>query len=503
MSVERVAAVDLGATVGRVVAVDFNGERLTLQQIRRFTNTPLRLPTGLHWDLPHLFAEVDAGLGALASDRRPRSIGVDSWGVDYGLLDRDAALIGLPYSYRDPRTNGVMDETLMLVPRNEIFARTGVQFLPFNTLYQLRASRRTGAPPLDGAATLLGIADLFHHHLCGARTCEFTLATTTQCYEPAKRRWSAEIIEALDLPRAIFPEVVESGTTLGTVRPEIAGDSALRGVTVLAPGSHDTASAVAATPLAAPLSAYISSGTWSLVGVELPVPNTSAAALDANFTNEGGVGGTYRFLRNVMGLWLLEECRRSWEIEGMAVASYEELVASAAKAKPFVALFDPDDAELVAPGDMPRRIRAACVAFDGRTPAPESGALTRVIFESLALRYRWVLERIARIAGSPPTTLHVVGGGARNTLLCQITADVCGVPVLAGPVEATSLGNALVQLIAARLVGSLSEGRELVRRSFPATRYEPRATGESEEAYRRFEAALRGAASRVRAAQAP
>ena len=492
MLVERVAAVDLGASSGRVVAVDFDGEHLALSESRRFVNAPIHVANGLHWDMPRMFAEVEAGLALLASERRPRSVGVDSWGVDYGLLDRSGAPLGLPYSYRDPRTQGVMEETWSVVPRKDIFARTGVQFLPINTLYQLRASRLAGTPNLDDATTLLTIADLFHYHLSGAIACEATIASTTQCYEPARRRWSREILTALDLPVDIFPEVVEPGATLGTIRQEIAGTSDLGGIPVVAPGSHDTASAVAATPLASPSAAYISSGTWSLVGVELPTPNTSDAALEANFTNERGVGGTYRFLRNVMGLWLIDECRRAWEAD-TAIGTglgYGDVVAAAATATPFAAMFDPDDAELLAPGDMPRRIAAACAAMGFRAPPTDPAAMTRVIFEALALRYRWILERITLITGVTPTTLHVVGGGARNVLLCQFTADACGIPVIAGPVEATSLGNAIVQLIAAGLVRSVKEGRELIRRSFPITTYAPRDTAAWDDAYSRFSSAL-------------
>jgi len=489
VSIERVAAVDLGASTGRVLAIDFDGERLALHEAHRFTNAPVRLASGLHWDVPHLFAEVERGLAALASDCPPVSVGVDSWGVDYGLLDRTGALLMLPYAYRDTRTDGVMEEVLGIMPRDEIFARTGAQLLPFNTLYQLRASQRTGSPRLDDAATLLTMADLVHHRLCGARVCEFTMATTTQCYEPVRRRWSEDILAALDLPLRIFPEVVEPGTAIGRISTGPAADGGLRGVAVIAPGSHDTASAVAATPLESPTAAYISSGTWSLVGVERSELDTSAAALAANFTNEGGVGGSYRFLRNVMGLWLVEECRRAWATEGMTGAGYADLVAGAARAKPFAALFDPDDPSLLAPGDMPRRITAACAAFATSLPS-DPGAVTRVIFETLALRYRWVLDRITLLTGDAPRSVHIVGGGARNALLCQFTADACGIPVLAGPVEATGLGNGLVQLIAAGFIASLAEGRELVKRSFPTTRYEPRATPAWEDAYRRFEGLL-------------
>lgn len=489
MTAERIAAVDLGATSGRVVAVDFDGERLALTEVRRFAHAPAHIDGALRWDMPRLFAEVDAGLAGLAAERRPLSVGVDSWGVDYGLLDANGRLLELPYSYRDPRTAGEMDDTLKIVPREEIFARTGIQFMPINTLYQLRASLRARSAALMEASTLLCIADLFHHHLSGARVAEYTLATTTQCYEPARRRWSDEILEPLGISRALFPDVVEPATRLGTIRHEVAGEGPLRGVAVVAPASHDTASAVAASPLRDQDDAYISSGTWSLVGVELRAPNSSTAALAANFTNEGGVDQTYRFLRNVVGLWLFEECRRVWDAMRVPETTYEALIASAETAPPFGGLFDPDDPDLARPGNMPRRILAACAAFGAGTPADDPGGLTRAIFEVLALSYRRALDTIARITGVPPRRLHVVGGGARNALLCQFTADACGIPVLAGPVEATSLGNAMVQLKAAGLLRTVAEGRDLVRRSFPPTVYEPRETTTWEEAYRRFSGA--------------
>ena len=486
MAVARVAAVDLGASAGRVLAIDLNGERLAVREAHRFANVPLRLPTGIHWDMPRIFTEVEHGLAALAADARPESVGVDSWGVDHGFLGAEGQLLELPHSYRDPRTAGVMEQVFALVPRAEIFARTGVQLLPINTLFQLVASRRSGSLPSEHGVTLLSIAGLVHHRLCGSRVCEFTIATTTQCYEPARRRWSDEMLAALDLPRGIFPEVVGPGTAIGRV---LDGASGISGARVIAPGSHDTASAVAATPLGSTSDAYVSSGTWSLVGVERATLDTSDAAQAANFTNEGGVNGTYRFLRNVMGLWLLEECRREWSADASSPGSYDHLLAAAAAAPPFAALFDPDDPSLLAPGDMPRRIAAACVAF-GSAPPPDPGTMTRAILESLALRYRWVLDRVTRITGTVPRALHIVGGGARNAVLSQLAADACGMPVYAGPVEATGLGNALVQLIAAGRVASLAEGRELVRRSFPATLYEPREVDAADEAYRRFEAGL-------------
>lgn len=486
MTGERVAAIDLGATSGRVAAIDFDGERLALTEARRFTTTPIQVAGALRWDVPRLIAEVEAGLAALAAERRPRSVGVDSWGVDYGLLDADGALLELPYCYRDPRTAGVMDDVLRIVPRREIFARTGIQFMPINTLYQLCASQRARPGSLARASTLLCMADLLHHHLAGARVIEHSLATTTQCYEPTRRAWSDEILGRLGIPTAIFPDVVDPGTHLGTIRPAVANDGPLSGVAVVAPASHDTASAVAATPLRDASDAYISSGTWSLVGVELHAPITSDAALEANFTNEGGVEGSYRFLRNVVGLWLFEECRRTWDESHIQGTDYDTLIASAERAAPFGGLFDPEDPGLVEPGSMPRRIRAACEAFGAGTPPDDPGALTRAIFEVLALSYRRALDTIARTAGVVARRVNVVGGGARNAMLCQFTADACGIPVFAGPVEATSLGNAIVQLIAAGRVRTIAEGRELVRRSFPPTVYEPRASAAWEEAYRRF-----------------
>lgn len=486
MTPERVAAVDLGAASGRVVAVDFDGERLALSEVRRFANAPVRVGGALRWDVPRLIAEVDAGLATLAAERRPRSVGVDSWGVDYALLDADGTLLELPYSYRDPRTRRVMEDALRIVSREEVFARTGIQFMPINTLYQLHASRRAGSTALERASTLLCMADIFHHHLCGSRVTEYTLATTTQCYEPARRRWSDEILEPLGIRRSLFPDVVAPATRLGVIRAAVAADGPLRDVSVVAPASHDTASAVAATPLRDFGDAYISSGTWSLIGVELPAPVTSAAALAANFTNEGGVEGSYRFLRNVVGLWLFEECRRAWVAAGFVDTAYDALIASAVDAPAFAGLFEPEDHDLVEPGSMPRRILAACAAFGSGTPRTDPGALTRVIFEVLALSYRRALDAIASITGIRPGGIHVVGGGARNALLCQFTADACGIPVFAGPVEATSLGNALVQLLAAGRVHTLAEGRDLVRRSFPPTVYEPRSSSAWQDAYRRF-----------------
>lgn len=495
MTAERYAAVDLGANGGRVIAVDFDGEQLALREFHRFPNAPLQLPDGLHWDVRRLFNEILSGLGTLSADRRPLSVGVDTWGVDYALLDRAGDLLGLPFCYRDPRTDGLMAVAFARVPREEIFARTGIQFLPFNSLYQLMASLRDGSQPLSEAACFLTLPDLFNHWLTGARVSELTAASTTQCLDPVSRTWAADLLGALGLPTAMFPAVIEPGTRLGTVLPAVAAEHGLGALTVVAPACHDTASAVAGTPLRDPGAAYLSCGTWSLVGVEVERPVTTPAALRGNFTNEGGVGGTYRLLRNVMGLWLLEESRRAWQRSGRIPddASYDSLLAAAAVAPPFACVFDPDDPRFLPPGDMPARIRAAAAERGQRLP-DEPGAIARAILESLALRYRWVLLRLEELTGRTVTVVHLVGGGSRNALLCQLTADVCGRTVLAGPVEATSIGNALVQALAARRIGTLAEGRELVRRSFPLRSFEPRSGPEHAEAYGRFTAIVEGGA---------
>lgn len=493
MAFERYAAADLGANGGRVMAVDFDGELLALREFHRFPNDPVRLPDGLHWDAPQLFTEMLDGLAALSADRPPVSVGIDAWGVDYALLDGQGKLLGLPFCYRDPRTTGVPEIAFARVSREEIFAGTGIQFLPFNSLYQLLASQRDGS--LSEAACFLTIPDLLNHWLTGARVAEFTIASTTQCLATGERRWAADLLDALGLPSAIFPPLVDPGTALGTILPVVAERFGLAALRVVAPACHDTASAVAGTPLAEPGAAYISCGTWSLVGVEVDRPLTSAAALRANVTNEGGVAGRYRLLRNVMGLWLLEESRRVWRRSGRlsADSSYDDLLAAAARAKPFACVFDPDDARFLPPGDMPARIRAACAELD-RPLGDVPGVLTRVILEALALRYRWVIDELARLTGRDVTVIHLVGGGSRNALLCQLTADLCHRTVLAGPAEATSLGNALVQALGNGRIGTLAEGRELVSRSFPPRSFEPHPSVQGDEAYGHFRAIVGGGA---------
>ena len=448
----------------------FDGERLTVEELHRFPNPGIGLLGRLHWDALFLFREIQEGMRAGAG-KRPVSVGVDTWGVDFALLDRNGELVGNPRHYRDDGTLGKMREAFAVVPRERIFESTGLQFMEINTLYQLFAMK--GSPLLDAADTFLMMPDLFHYWLTGERVCEFTDATTSQCYDPRQGDWAHGVLEGLGLPTSLFGEVVAPGTQIGPLRPSVADESGAAPMRVVAPGTHDTASAVAAVPAKGGDWAYLSSGTWSLLGVETDRPQVTLEVLDKNFTNEGGVCGRNRLLKNICGLWLLEECRRDWSRGGFDT-DYGDLIDQAARCEAFRSLVHVDDPEFVAPGDMPRRIAEAC-RRSGQ-PVPNSpGQFARAIFESLALRYRAVLDDLGAITGRRPEVLHVVGGGSRNGLLCQYAADACGIPVVAGPVEATAAGNALMQAIASGRIGDLGQARAVVRNSFRLVRYEPAA----------------------------
>jgi rhamnulokinase len=486
---ERYLAVDLGAESGRAVVGTFDGDRLAVEEVHRFANRPVRLPTAVHWDILALLAEVRDGIVVAERDGPLTSLAVDAWGVDFGLLDARGALLGNPVHYRDPRTEGMFEAAFAVVPREEIFEQTGIQFLPINSLYQLLALVRADDPSLRVASTLLTIPDLLNYWLSGEKTCEFTNATTTQCFNPRTRTWATGLLRRLGIPEHILPQVLPPGTTLGSLRDEAGARQSTR---VVLPGSHDTASAVAGTPLRDANAAYISSGTWFLVGVEVREPIITPQTLALNLTNEGGVGNTFRLLRNVMGLWLVQGIRRGLERPGSA-ADYAELTRAAAAAPPFAAVIDPDAAPFFRADDMAQAIRDFCVATD-QPPPDGPGALVRVALEALALRSRWVIEHLEEVTGRAIRTIHIVGGGARNRLLCQMTADATGRPVLAGPIESTALGNLIVQLMAAGTIASLGEGRELVARSFPPEEFLPVADPRWQDAYGRFRALIGEAA---------
>lgn len=476
-------AVDLGAESGRAFLGSFDGERVDLREVHRFPNVPVRVADGLHWDVLRVMTEVIEGLAKTAREGGElASVGVDTWGVDFALLDRDGALVSNPYHYRDGRTEGMMERAAERVPEEEIYRTTGIQFMPINTLYQLLALE--GSPLLEAAETLLMMPDLIGYWLTGEKVCEYTNATTTQLYDLDAADWAWELVRKVGIPGRIFPEIIAPGTQLGTLLPEVREETGLGEVPVTATATHDTASAVAAVPAEGSF-AYVSSGTWSLVGVEAERPVTTEEALRHNFTNEGGFGGTVRLLRNVMGLWLLQECRRTWGRTGRDY-SYEELVRMAEAAPPFGALVDPDHPGFLAPGDMPARLRDFC-AKTGQDLAEEPGTVARCVFDSLALKYRWVLEKAEEVSGQRAEKVHVVGGGARNSLLCRLTAEATRRPVVAGPVEATALGNVMVQAYGRGYVGSLEEIRDVVRSSVEAETYDPEGDAEGwDEAFGRF-----------------
>lgn len=467
----RYLAADLGAESGRLLLGSFDGSRVGLEEAHRFSNEPVELPDGLHWDVLRIFREVRQGLAqAAAGGQELESLAVDAWGVDFGLLDRNGALISNPYHHRDARNRGMVEKLTARVPASEVYRLTGIQFMQINTLCQLLALE--GSPLLDAADSLLTIPDLICYWLTGETACEFTAATTTQLYDQRAGGWAPKLVEEAGLSEGMMPAVMEPGSQLGRLRPEHGqGTLQKNGVPVVAAAAHDTASAVVAVPARGESFAYISSGTWSLVGVELASPVICEEALEENFTNEGGFGGTVRFLKNVMGLWLVQECRRAWAWEGRYY-SYEELTRLAGSVTGEVPLVDPDFGDFLEPGEMPRRVADFCAATGQRAPR-EPGEVVRCVLESLALRYGEVLERAVKLTGRDIETVHVVGGGSRNSLLCQLTADAAGRPVVAGPVEATALGNVMVQAFAAKRVGSLEEMREVVRGSVRTQTYRP------------------------------
>ncbi|MCW2862823.1 MAG: carbohydrate kinase [Actinoallomurus sp.] len=453
------AAVDLGASSGRVMLARVGEDELTLREAHRFANRPVRVAGTLHWDVLGLYREILDGLRALEG---ADSIGIDSWAVDYGLLDPSGALIGNPVHYRDGRADGVMERVVAEVGADTLYDVGGLQFLPFNTVYQLLS-----APLPARADRLLMIPDLLTYWLTGEIGAEQTNASTTGLYDVRAGEWAYSLIERLGLPRRLFPPLRRPGAHAGGLRAEVAAETGLpESLPVTAVGSHDTASAVYAVPASGDRFGYVSCGTWSLAGVELTAPVLTAESRAAGFTNEVGVGGTIRYLRNIMGLWLLQESLRTWG----EPASLPALLAAAAEAPPFAALVDPGDREFLPPGDMPARIAAHCERTGQRPPGSRAETV-RCILESLALGHRAAVREAARLSGRVVEVVHVVGGGARNTLLCQLTADACGVPVIAGPVEATAIGNALVQ---ARAHGLTGDPRELIRRTQPLMTYTPR-----------------------------
>ena len=468
--------IDLGAESGRVMAGLWNGKRIRLEEIHRFPNGPVRLGESLRWDVLRLWAEIQNGLTVAAKKygRQVVSVGVDTWGVDYVLLSRNNEILGQPYHYRDPRTNGVMQKAFKRVSREEIFSQTGLQFMQINTLFQLLALKERDPELLEQADCLLLMPDFFHWCLCGSRVVEFTNGSTTQCLHPLKRDWARGLLKKVGLPAAIFPKVVAPGTNLGTLLPAVCKQTGLGNIRVVAPPTHDTAAAVAGVPTANTGKAnwaYISSGTWSLMGVEVNNAVLTPRALELNMTNEGGLDGTYRLLKNIMGLWLVQQCKRSFDAAGKKY-DYARLAQMAAKATPLRSVVDVNDPLFLNPPDMPQAIQDYC--FETKQPVPKTaGQLVRCAYESLALKYREVLRSLEELTGEAIETIHIVGGGSQSALLNQFAADACQRPVVVGPVEATVMGNLLTQARADGELSSLAEMREVVRRSSKVQHYEP------------------------------
>ena len=489
MSSQKIClAVDLGAGSGRVVAGIYNGTRLELAEMNRFPNDAVKLADGWHWGVEQLFSNIKYGMGLAVKQYGPSvvSAGVDTWGVDYGLVDAHGKLLVAPFQYRDKRTDGMQEASFRHMPRREIYERTGIQFMFFNTLFQLLAEARD-RDRMAKAGKLLFMPDLIHFFLTGVAVNERSIASTSQLLNPHTQGWDLDLIRAMGLPEKIFGKLVDAGTRLGELQAGVASEIGAK-LQVITPASHDTASAVVGVPADEPEPVFLSSGTWSLMGRELSRPAISDGSYQATFSNEGGVFGTTRFLKNIAGMWLLQECKRAWDAAGKSL-TYDDLENQAQASPAFTSFVDPDAADFQAPENMPAAIVSFCHRTGQRAPS-EPGAFTRIIFESLALKYRFVKETLARITGKPIDRIYVVGGGCKNQILNQFTADALNCRILAGPVEATSIGNIVMQLYALGEIRSLAEGRALVRRSVEPKVYEPKNTGVWDEAYARFQKIL-------------
>lgn len=476
-------AFDFGAESGRALLGHLRAGVLTTEEVHRFPNEPVEYGGFLHWDAPRLWFEVRKALGCI-ENLKLTGIGVDTWGVDYALLGERGELLQNPYHYRDRRTQGAMEEVFRRVPKEEIYRATGIQFMPINTLFQLFVSQRDTPALVSAARSLITMPDLFNYWLTGNAACEFTNATTTQLVDPFRRSWATELIEKLGLRADLPAPIVEPGTVIGNLLPAATQNVSLVGTPVIAPACHDTGSAVAAIT-ARNGTAFLSSGTWSLIGIEFDAPTVTPEALKLNFTNEGGVNGTTRLLKNVMGLWMLQGCRNCWNARGQT-GEYRELIDIASRERAFAHLVDPDDESFLRTPDMPRAIDEFCRKTHQPVPV-SSGAYVRCILESLALKYRLVLRSLEQLCGEHIQQIRVIGGGSKNRLLNQFTADATGRRVLAGPAEATALGNIAIQILATGEASSLVEGRAIVDRSFSTEVFEPLDTDKWEQHIERFE----------------
>ncbi len=483
----KVLAFDFGASSGRAMLFTFDGEKLSIEEMHRFSNDPVMIGKCFHWDVLRLFFEIKQGINktVLAGHKDIQAIGIDTWGVDFGLFDKDGKMLGNPYHYRDTRTDGMIEEADKTIGKKYIFDRTGIQFNFYNTIFQFMAMKKENDPLLSVADKMLFIPDIFNYLLTGVMKNEYSIASTSQLLEVNSKTWDKELMEKAGIPKDIFCDIVMPGEVVGMLSDDICEELGCPKIPVIAVGSHDTASAVASVPVTEDYKyAYISTGTWALMGSELDEPFVSDKTFDYNFTNEGGACGKIRFLKNIMGLWIIQESKRQWAREGKNF-SFDDLEKAAWAAEPFKSFIDPDYIDFATPGNMPKKIRNFCERTGQSVPETE-GEIIRCIAQSLALKFRMVTEAIEDVISEPLKAVHMVGGGIKDTMVCRFTASATGKKVLAGPVEATSTGNAAVQLMALGKVKDLTEARQIIKNSFPIKTYEPEDADAWSKAYEDF-----------------
>ncbi len=483
----KVLAFDFGASSGRAMLFTFDGEKLEIEEMHRFSNDPVMIGKSFHWDVLRLFFEIKQGINktVLAGHTDIKAIGIDTWGVDFGLFDKDGKMLGNPYHYRDTRTDGMMEYADKTIGNKYIFDRTGIQFNFYNTLFQFMAMKKENDPLLSVADKMLFMPDIFNYLLTGVMKNEYSIASTSQLLEVNSKTWDKELMEKAGIPADIFCDIIMPGEVVGMLSDDICEELGCPKIPVIAVGSHDTASAVASVPVTEDYKyAYISTGTWALMGSELDTPNVSETTFSYNFTNEGGVCGKIRFLKNIMGLWIIQESKRQWAREGKNF-SFDDLEKAAWAAEPFRCFIDPDYIDFATPGNMPKKIRDFCERTGQYVPKSE-GEIIRCVAQSLALKFRMVTDAMEDVIGEPLSAVHMIGGGIKDTMVCRFTASATGKKVLAGPVEATSTGNAAVQLMALGKVKDLTEARQIVKNSFPIKTYEPEDADEWSKAYQEF-----------------
>ena len=484
----KILAFDYGASSGRAIVGTFENKVLSLKEVHRFASDPVYMNDVFTWDFLRLFHELKKGIlkAYQSGDKDIACIGIDTWGVDFGLLSKDGQLLGNPVHYRDSRTDGMIEKACLRVPAEKIYGITGIAFQKFNSLYQLLAMNEADSVLLKDADCMLFIPDLFNYFLTGVKKCEYTITSTSQLYDPIKGDWAYDMIKEIcpGFNTDILPEVIPAGTKVGNLSENVCNELGVASVPVIAVAEHDTGSAVVAVPFYDKKSAYLSSGTWSLLGVELDKPIINDVTRELNYTNEGGINNTVRLLKNIMGLWIHQECKRHWEKLGETV-SFDELDRGAMEATAFASIIDVDSEAFFEPYNMPKKIQDYCQATGQKIPETK-GEITRCIMESLALKYREAIEGLEKIVGYKIPALHIVGGGCKNTILSQFTANAINRPVYAGPIEATAIGNMATQLIAMGAVADLDEARDVIRNSFPIEEYVPADVDAWDEAYSRY-----------------